>query len=130
VLSGPQKLRLMELLSSAVQDLLAAIAVTGSGARGGGPQFADARDAKRHASKQRNAFKALTYMFAIAVQVAEKTSGPASAEAAFAAGAATSRGRKAAGGAKVRKSASGYWGHAVTSRAILPWNVEEAYICA
>lgn len=63
-----------------------------------GLHFADARDAKRLAGRQRSAFKALTYMFAVAVQVAEKTSVPAAP--AFGGAAGGRGGRSARGGKK------------------------------
>ena len=63
----------MELFCSSTQELLAVV----SGAGQQQPQvYADPRDAARAASKQRSAFKALSYMFAVTVQVAEKTYAP------------------------------------------------------
>ena len=94
LLTPSQMTRLLEVISSAVQDILAALAAP----LPSGMHFADSRDAKRYTGKQRSAFKALTYMFAVAVQVAEKTSVPA---LAFGASAASSRRGGRGGGKKI-----------------------------
>lgn len=67
------KQRIIELFGSSTQELLAVVNGTSSQA---GDKFADARDAARAAATLRAAFKALTYMFAVSVQVAEKTHMP------------------------------------------------------
>lgn len=79
----------MELFCSAMQELLA---VVNGAAAGGGQVFADPRDGARAAAKLRSAFKALAYMFAVTVQVAEKTFAPKNE--ALGGGAAAGKGKK------------------------------------
>ena len=83
-----------------MQDVLVALAAPAPA----GLHFADARDAKRHAGRQRSAFKALTYMFAVAVQVAEKTSVPVAPAFGSVAG-----GRGGRGGARGKKKVRRGW---------------------
>ena len=73
ILGSSAKQRIIELLCSAVQELLAVVGGTSHQAQ---DKFADPRDAQRAAARLRSAFKALLYMFAVTVQVAEKTFAP------------------------------------------------------
>ena len=73
ILGSSTKQRIIELFCSATQELLAAVS---SSTQQQGLVYADPRDATRAAGKLRSAFKALTYMFAVTVQVAEKTYAP------------------------------------------------------
>lgn len=93
ILGSSAKQRIIELYCSATQELLAVVAGTSAQAQ---ERFADPRDATRAAGRLRSAFKALSYMFAVTVQVAEKTYAPKQ----------DTLGAAAAKGKKVRKIAT------------------------
>lgn len=66
MLTPSQQQQTLEVVSSAVTELLALFAMPL-------PSNLDARQQSREMAKLRNAYKALTYVFAIIVQVAEKS---------------------------------------------------------
>jgi hypothetical protein len=69
ILTPAHQTRTMELMTAAMVDMLAVVRAP----LAGGATFADPRDAALAAGRLRNAYKAFTFLFSTAVQVAEKT---------------------------------------------------------
>lgn len=71
MLNAGQKHRVLQLLGTAVSDVLAAVPSSAT--------TTDMKELKQWMFKLRNAFKAATYMYSVTLQIIEKTQQPAAA---------------------------------------------------
>ena len=106
----------MELSMAATQDMLSALAEHAAMQSGGAPPPG--------AAQRRTAFKVLAYMFATAVQVADKTSNPAPSAASGGARTTTGSTQRGAAGKKGgKKGSSKSTAAAAAQHAALPFGL-------